>query len=162
MQLLSSIPGILWSLNSQEGGWIKEVAHNMRTGNYSKFTMLTRTEVVLTRLQLDALSSSPENEVISSLQNLSLTSVRPNIPRLALLRLVTRLRRKMQETSWRIIRSAYREMSCTTGETTSIWLEHSLGLEDLTGEDWLKKQAEKGYTRAKEGASSKWIICKVK
>jgi len=137
--------------------WFTCVAKCLRTRNYVKLATLTQKSRVL--------------ETISQASKTS--NARPVNPTLgldALLYLLDNLRQKAAETTWNVLRSAYREFSLDFGaEGTKIWLVRSLSLESVCDDDrsmkpdeWAETKGSVGHIRRKEGVEGCWIICKVR
>jgi hypothetical protein len=85
----------------------------------------------------------------------------------AMLTLVDALRTKTRLQSWLIIRTAYREITCSELTDTENWLTRSLFLQSSSHgsshehyEDWLKARLKEGHVKAKEEIQGKWILCK--
>lgn len=103
--------------------------------------------------------------------------------------LIDALRAKARETTWLVLRSAYRELHCLpscsdnvelkpdtgTVSSTAHWLIHSLALHSVTSglehtesadklvNEWLAERCTAGEVRRKDGAGmeGRWIVCKV-
>jgi hypothetical protein len=88
----------------------------------------------------------------------------------AVLCLLDNLRQKAAETTWTIIRSAYRELSTNEGaEGTKSWLSRSLSLnsvyhgeQSISAVDWMEHKVSLGNVRKKEGSDERWIVCKTR
>jgi phage gp29-like protein len=81
--------------------------------------------------------------------------------------LVDALRRKVSETAWNILRSAYRELDQGSTDTET-WLSRSLFMNSVVGDEWtveadgwLETKASLGHVRKKEDTAKKWIVCKL-
>ncbi|KAJ7069515.1 hypothetical protein C8F01DRAFT_1113014 [Mycena amicta] len=151
---LASLPIVCFPLDSPERRWVVELARCLRAGNYVQVERLTRT---------GAPSTGDNNK----------------LARKAIHHLVDSLRAKTRETAWRVIRTAYREVTLSlAGEIdTRTWLLRSLLLtEESDGDDpdiddalerlhfdsqldrWLEEQCAKGCVVKKEGI--KWTLCR--
>ncbi|KAF9013197.1 hypothetical protein BDQ17DRAFT_1419368 [Cyathus striatus] len=161
-QHLDSIPLSLLPKDSEIRKWISSVAANLRTRGYIRCEQLLRRSTV-TRL----FNSENDADVRSSPLVISSSSARI-FARRAIFTLLDALRVRARETSWAVIRSAYRECDANTEETKN-WLSRSLYLKSvvhekssMTPDQWLEDGISLGYVRKKEGAEGRWIICKVR
>ena len=153
---LTLLPSWLIPPDSKAHEWVYGVASSLRCLNYSKFEYLTRPSSFS-----DFLDSPPE------LTN-NFESTR-TLAHDALYHLIDALRSKSREKTWKVIRSAYRELAPESA-TTRGWLERSLvlytvkpGGSDVALDTWLTKKSEEGQLKRKEGGSDcRWIVCKVK
>lgn len=134
--------------------WIQGVAEALRRGNYVKFATITREEIIRGLFPPPSLEDKLSSLSISS-------STLPNLPQRSLHHLVALLRSKARQSTWLVIRSAYRELTLLPATTTQAWLEKSLGLTgEMDSQQWLEKQIEKGGTKKKEGdgMEGRWIV----
>lgn len=77
--------------------------------------------------------------------------------------IISSLHGRLRDRSWKVLRVAYREMTCLPKVTdTSEWLRRSLTLAstNTTVETWFKQQLEKGNVKAKDEIGGKWIVVK--
>ena len=153
-QHLSLLPSSFIPPDSKAYKWVDGVTSSLRSLNYSKFEYLTRPSSFSDFLDL------PPEPTTDSTRTLAHD---------ALYYLVDALRSKSREKTWKVIRSAYRELA-PESTTTRGWLERSLvlhtvkpGGQDIVLDAWLAKKHEEGQLKRKEGASDcRWIVCKVK
>ncbi|KAF5382473.1 hypothetical protein D9615_003027 [Tricholomella constricta] len=161
-QHFASIPSGLIPRNSAASKWIVSLAKSLRTQNYAAFELSTRPSSISRLFE-------GFNDLSSALKSMSISSGEGgSLSRQALSGLVHSLRSKARETTWEIIRSAYREVSCTNEETQT-WLGSSLCLQSVVpygrgigAEDWLEQQSMHGHTRHKDGVVGRWIIYKAR
>jgi hypothetical protein len=129
--------------------------------NYAKFESLSGKKSVLEVIE-EFTTTLDENEHRFHADN--------DLGIRALLILVDSLRRKVGDSAWDTIRSAYRELSCDpTSLGTKTWLRRSLCLDSVVLDDsgsevesWLEQKLPLGHVRRKEGVEGRWIICKVR
>ena len=129
--------------------------------NYAKFESLSCKKSVLEVIG-ESTTTLDENEHRFHADN--------DLGTRALLILVDSLRRKVGDSAWDTIRSAYRELSCDpTSLGTKTWLRRSLCLDSVVLDDsgsevegWLEQKLPLGHVRRKEGVEGRWIICKVR
>ena len=153
-QHLSLLPSSFIPPDSKAYKWVDGVTSSLRSLNYSKFEYLTRPSSFSDFLDL------PPEPTTDSTRTLAHD---------ALYYLVDALRSKSREKTWKVIRSAYRELA-PESTTTRGWLERSLvlhtvkpGGQDIVLDTWLAKKHEEGQLKRKEGTSDcRWIVCKVK
>ena len=115
---------------------------------------------------LEDTNSTPLN---AQLATLSLTTQpRHDLLNKAFYAVVDTLRAKARESTWTVIRSAYREISCHADSPTRDWLAKSLALQPVlpdsdsaTLDQWLQGKSSLNQVRQKEGVEGRWIICKV-
>ena len=168
-QHLASIPEILLPRKSEEFMWLLSVTKSMRMRNYAKFSTLVQ-EISVSEL-LDTIqinSSAPQGS--GSRSGLVTSPQTNNLARKAVYCLVDTLKEKFAETSWGVIRSAYRELSCDqNSRETKTWLKRALNLASIGAENddsrlevWLGDKASAGHVRRKEGSEGRWIICKAR
>jgi hypothetical protein len=162
-QHLDAIPSSLLPQHSPASKWINSLSRSLRTRNYIKFEELTRPSAITPLLENSDLLSDSFGSLSLSPQD----GRHEGLPRQALYEIVDLLRNKARATSWDVIRSAYRELSC--GTEAGDWLTRSLCLKSLLpygisaeAEQWLEQQSPLGHVRAKEGAVGRWIVCKVR
>ena len=159
-QHLGSLPSSFLPADSNAHTWISSLSSSMRSHNYVKFEELTRppafSRFVEVESSLASLSISPQSSY--------------DLVKKALFSLVGALREKARETTWSVIRSAYRELSCQTeAEGTRNWLTRSLALHSVipdsncvSVDEWLENQSRLGHVRPKDGVEGRWIVCKVR
>lgn len=159
-QHLGTIPAAFLPRDSAEFQWITSVSKSLRTQNYTSFAMLTR-PAHISQL-LDSANCVRQSQVTSDPGGGRSASVM----RQAMNVLVHSLREKARTTTWQIIRSAYREFSCTN-EGTRTWLTHSLFLQslvphckDIGVEKWMEERSALGHARQKEGVEGRWLVYK--
>lgn len=134
--------------------------------NYAKLACLTTKLAVLS-----AISQAQRSADVDSLKQPSPDCARGSKLALdAVLCLLDRLRQKAAESSWAIIRSAYREFSMDEeAEGTKTWLSRSLSLESIyhsehsiSAADWMERKVSLGNVRKKEGCEGRWVVCKTR
>ena len=139
---------------SRVSNWLISLTGSLRTRNYARFESLSRKESVLEIIK-------ESNGTLEENGDLGLRAV---------LLLVESLRRKVGDSAWDTIRSAYRELSCDPASLgTKAWLRRSLCLDSVILDDsssevesWLEQKVPLGHVRRKEGVEGRWIICKVR
>lgn len=162
-----SIPDDLLPRNSALSAWLRAITQSMRTRNYARFSSLSQETVILalvnqSRFQAKVDESWSDGQSVSPQNNALATK--------ALIFLAQILRKKVCDTSWSVIRSAYREISCNNDSPeTKDWLKRMLTLQPLNSENkehiieaWLDEKASLGHVRRKDGVEGRWIICKVR
>ncbi|KJA24027.1 hypothetical protein HYPSUDRAFT_53937 [Hypholoma sublateritium FD-334 SS-4] len=166
-QHLASIPHTLLPRKSEVFIWLLLVTKSMRLRNYAKFSTLVQKAFISKLLDTFQVSSSaPNSQEIGPESELAPQT--NDLARKAVYCLTDAMKRKFSETSWDVIRSAYRELSCDqTSRETKSWLKRTLNLasidaenDDLCLEIWLGDKASAGQVRRKEGIEGRWIICK--
>ncbi|KAH6912570.1 hypothetical protein BKA70DRAFT_1422148 [Coprinopsis sp. MPI-PUGE-AT-0042] len=151
---ISAIPPSLLPRQSGAYSWIQSLASALRARNYSKFSQFYKKQSLAAIFE----DSTPPGDKSNT-----------QLVKVAILAILDDLRSKARDTSWAVLRSAYRELD-TSADKTSAWLTTSLSLQPLlvtddrtwTAEGWLNEQSSRGHTRQKEGIQGKWIICKVR
>lgn len=168
-QHLASIPEILLPRQSEVFMWLLSVTKSIRMRNYAKFSTLVHKAFVSNLLDTFKVNSSAPNSQESGPESELATSPQTNgLARKAVCCLIDALKRNFSETSWGVIRSAYRELSCDqASRETKSWLKRTLNLasigvenDDSCLEIWLGDKASAGQVRRKEGIEGRWIICK--
>jgi len=162
---------------SQLRVWLVKLTRSLRTRNYSKLEQLTN-EAVIHQI----LESNPSS--LASWKGTSLSGASPDLPSTALCTMIDAIRAKARDTTWQVLRSAYRELHCTRSDPSSPrlessplptveWLSHSLALRPASSppdhnaesftfvEKWLSDRMNGGEVRPKEGTPDRWIICKL-
>ena len=150
--------------------WLKDLTRSLRQQNFARLEQLTSRSAVIKALPEEA-RPRPSSET-------STTGAPSNLALEALCTLLDVLRSRARDTTWAILRSAYRELSCPkpTGDavlSTREWLLRSLALRNVgfikDGSDdetlldlWMQQRVTLGDLRAKEGIEGRWIVCKVK
>lgn len=156
-RFLQSIPETLLPRASPTYAWITFLAASLRTRNYARFERLSR------KVSLSEILETPDS-ISATLGALTITpQANRTLAFKALFTLLDSLRIKSRETSWAIIRSAYRELTCGVQPSeTKSWLSRSLCLQSVVSdefnvevEDWLAKQVPLGAVRRREDAEGK-------
>ncbi|KAJ3986838.1 hypothetical protein F5890DRAFT_1551900 [Lentinula detonsa] len=159
---IQSIPSSLLQPSSKSHRWITNLSLSLWSNNFCRFDKLTRQpflDSVFSELLPDLLSAEFTSLSISS---------RPikadrDLVRNAFHHAVDRLRVRVRNSAWTIIRSSYRELSCNAESETREWLIRSLAL-DASPQDscsldtWLAEKRVAGHIRPKEGIDGRWII----
>jgi hypothetical protein len=148
---MRTIPPSLLPRQSGAYSWIQTLASALRTRNYSRFSQLYKKQSMTAIFEGSVTGGDGSNT---------------QLVKIAILAILDDLRSKARDTSWAVLRTAYRELD-SSAETTSTWLTASLSLQPLlvtddrtwTPESWLDEQSTVGHTRQKEGFPGKWIIC---
>ncbi|PBK97527.1 hypothetical protein ARMGADRAFT_641750 [Armillaria gallica] len=150
---LDSLPSVFRFKDTSAYAWIKNLSRSIRTRNYVHFELLTR-QSALVDIVGDRCPDS--------------TSIQ-HVATLAFYSLVDSLHSRNRSTTWTVLRSAYRELSCHSGSETRAWLTRTLVLHpvaspkavaDLDG--WLESESLLGHVRRKDGVDGRWIVCKVR
>ena len=165
-QHFDTIPPEIFPKESVGFQWITSIASSLRVQNYALFGRLLRRATVLKAI------SNSDDDLVVALKPLAISTqqeISYTLPRQAILGLVDSLAQKFRTTTWDIIRSTYREISCNGSESAQDWFQRSLCLLPLApygrkmeGDEWLEGQSALGHTRRKEGIAGRWIVCKVR
>ncbi len=175
---LHSLPNRFLPPQSNARRWLLDLARTVRLRNYAKMEQLTMREAFNQILPGGETSSETKHSKLGSSRKDHPPLPPDNMAMETLCVLVNALRSKVQETTWRIMRSAYRELYCSqptdaASSFTRDWLCRSLTLrpntkaggvavDDLSLLDaWLEKKHVGGEIRLKEGAQGCWIVCKL-
>ncbi|KAI0926810.1 hypothetical protein AcV5_007499 [Taiwanofungus camphoratus] len=196
---LHSLPRTFLPRGSDAYRWMADLTQALRMRNYARFETVTHrtmfekfvgtskekfaaenTQTTDTKpSSLDLRQATYRGDLSSALN----TGMPPNLAFEATCTLVDALRAKARETTWLVLRSAYRELHCSPRDrvasvhdspyTTSEWLVRSLTLRPVLSDgtnitlgklinDWLEHRCAEGEVRRKgEGIEGRWIICKV-
>ncbi|KAK0504144.1 hypothetical protein EDD18DRAFT_1132223 [Armillaria luteobubalina] len=150
---LDYLPSVFRFKDTPAYAWIKNLSRSIRTRNYVHFELLTRQSALV-----DIVGGRCPDSI--SIQH---------VPTLAFYSLVGRLHSRNRSTTWTVLRSAYRELSCHSESETRAWLTRTLVLHpaaspkavaDLDG--WLESESLLGHVRRKDGVDGRWIVCKVR
>ncbi|KDR82449.1 hypothetical protein GALMADRAFT_220457 [Galerina marginata CBS 339.88] len=161
-QQLESIPTTLLPRKSEASKWLASLTKCLRTRNYAKFAGLSQEASIKFVLVASLSGTEPKNPLSPRAD--------PDKGLEAVLFLLDALRRKAADTTWNVVRSAYRELSCdqASAETKS-WLSRTMCLESVLdhelsveAEHWLVSKVSAGHVRRKEGVEGRWIVCKVR
>jgi len=138
--------------------------------NYARLACLTKKSAVLYAISQaqQKRCSSVDTDTIKQAPSISIADSKLALD--AVLCLLDNLRQKAAETTWTIIRSAYREFSTNEGaEGTKLWLSRSLSLnsvyhgeQSISAVDWMEHKVSLGNVRKKEGCDGRWIVCKTR
>ncbi|KAK2465382.1 hypothetical protein APHAL10511_002736 [Amanita phalloides] len=150
-QHLDSIHHRLLPKDSKERKWLTSLAAYLRNRQYASFERKSQKSAIL-----HVLERKEQNT-----EDLGL---------LAVFTAVDGLRAKARETTWTVMRSAYRELACHAGSAdTRDWLERSLCLRSIISEAstialerFLEQQSSLGAVRARQGIEGRWIVCKIR
>ncbi|CCM06286.1 uncharacterized protein FIBRA_08537 [Fibroporia radiculosa] len=171
---LYSLPRHILPRDSCASQWLHKLTRSLRTRDYAVLQDLTSCEAFKGIFPDTVDGAQPVTTLPGAPTNLSLE---------AACTLVDEIRNKARETTWTILRSAYRELQCLPNtearhdkdidSLTSNWLLRSLALRPITSsmddvdsyaliEEWLVRRCTQGEVRRKEGhgMEDKWIICK--
>jgi len=197
---LHSLPPIFLPQSSDAFRWLKNLVRCLRTRNYARLEDLTERRNFARFVSEESKSETeaklqvgPDHRANDRSRKTAATAhsgAPSNLPLEALCMLVEGLRNKARETTWLVLRSAYRELHCppdpapSSGQDetktsvhspTSEWLARSLTLRPVLSEDqgvanvaklvdeWLTRKCTEGEVRRKEGPGmeGRWIICKI-
>jgi hypothetical protein len=158
-QHLRSIDHISLRKCSEPSSWFSSVTRSLRMRNYARLACLTKKSAVLYAISQAQQKSCP-----------CISNADSKLALNAVLCLLDSLRQKAAETTWTIIRSAYREFSTNEGaEGTKLWLSRSLSLnsvyhgeQSISAVDWMENKVSLGNVRKKEGCDGRWIVCKTR
>lgn len=152
--------------------WLRDLMRTLRLHNYSRLEDLTSREVC-ERVLKQAGYASPRATIKTRSSTVDLILE-------ALCTLVNALRLKARETSWLVLRTAYRELSLpkpsdTDPAPTRAWLCQSLALKSVKGDagssitdvvtlldTWVESRQAQGDIKPKEGVEGRWIVVKPK
>lgn len=181
---LATIPSSLFPTDSVEYQWVKILSQNLRRRNFYQFERMTRREEIHKALFAPSASSSDDTQTTSQYPS------RP-LAKQAIYSIARRLRVQTRQTTWPIIRAAYRELWLSyfiqdpdllqqDVKGTRAWLSDVLcfaersdsgGYQDGIDRrsdgnlgEWMREQAETGSVRPKEGAGNegRWVVFKMK
>ncbi|KAH9948867.1 hypothetical protein B0H21DRAFT_820610 [Amylocystis lapponica] len=169
---LHSLPHAFLPRTSDAHRWLDELARNLRRCNYARLDALTH--------------RSAFERIFRGTEDAQGTRDPGNLAFEALCTLADALRTKARETTWLVLRGAYRELSCPqlaspptpveyASPSTRMWLARSLMLRPALSKDkdtdvaikavdeWLARKAAEGDVRSREseGMEGRWIVCKV-
>lgn len=140
--------------------WISTLARSLRTRNFVEFEQLSQPDAFEHLLP----PSRPVQP--SSISASAVLRVR-DLPRSAVHELVSRLRLKARDESWRVVRNAYREISLS--DETQLWLGKRLFFDSFGSEatvvrfdEWVRERCRDGQLRPKEGVEGRWMVCKAR
>lgn len=188
---LHSLPRAFLPRESEVYQWLNDLARSLRTRNFARLDGLTQQEAFERFISTDShagpsgVSPMPPN----SEKNVP-TGAPADLAREALSTLVDALRQRARETTWLVLRSAYRELHCPpaaisaeadANATTEVpsstrdWLARSLTLRPIMSnneqppdigklvDEWLTQRCANGEVRRKEGPGmdGRWIVCKI-
>ncbi|KIY46681.1 hypothetical protein FISHEDRAFT_46802, partial [Fistulina hepatica ATCC 64428] len=168
--LLQKIPDSVFPRRSPAYHWIQNLSSCLRSQNYARLATLTRPDA------LAALGvASTREDLVQAFESLSLdtpgTASSLSIEQLsneALLGLLDKLRAKVRQAAWAVVRSAYREISCRVDLDTWRWLSRSLFLSSDADAvmkrsvvlQWLEDHAKMSEVQRKEDGAERWIVYK--
>jgi len=138
--------------------WLDSLTRSLRSGNYYKIGILTDEKYMMQTLQLHMHADTSEVGIHTQFHNnLSVRAFRTAIDSLLA---------KVRVTSWRIVRSAYRELWFEELYNTRRWLCDSLVMDSPRSserfEKWLAEAEKLNELRRKEESQGRWIIMKVR
>lgn len=176
----ATLPSTFLPKSSEQSQWIAALARSLRTRNYTRLHTLTENTTLLGLLPASKDGVTVSSSNLQRSHNNSRT-IHRDLARDALFSLINSIRTKAKNTTWLVLRSAYRELHCdvmmdnASGvPATRTWLCRSLCLplvnlhspDDaaLTSRvnEWLQEKQVAGEVRPKEGVENRWIVCKVK
>jgi hypothetical protein len=80
----------------------------------------------------------------------------------ALTTTIDALRLRARASAWKVMRSAYRELSLEEPYDTQCWLCRSLTLDAAELAEWLVDAEKSNEMKKREGAGTRWILTKVR
>lgn len=138
--------------------WISSLARSLRTSNFVVFEKLSHPDAFEHLLP----SSRP---ILSS--DVQAPAVFHDLPRNAVHALVSRLRLKVRDAAWVVVRNAYRELS--SSDEMQVWLGKRLFFDSFGCEatvvrfdEWVKERCRDGQLRPKEGVEGRWMVCRAR
>jgi len=160
---LHALPPSFLPKDSPEHRWLSSLTSSLRSRNYVRFEELTRPAAFAHLLDDNGNNENQKKPGSSPAAPHSLFKGAFNA-------LVDTLRTISRNTTWSVIRGAYRELSFRVeSEGTRDWLMRTLALRPVipetigvSVEKWLEDKAAEGHVRPKEGVDGKYIICKVR
>ncbi|KZT09259.1 voltage-gated potassium channel [Laetiporus sulphureus 93-53] len=188
---LHSLPRSFLLRDSDAYQWLSDLARCLWTRDYTRLEALTRREAFKPFVGSEAdqipapqdaapKSKGAEREIKQ--RSAKQSGAPSNLALEALCTLIDSLRAKARETTWRVLRSAYRELHCLPPNSTSKgpsstseWLAHSLTLASIWDDDaiaddnyvaklvdeWLTRKCAEGEIRQKEGVEGRWTVCRM-
>lgn len=187
---LLAMPRTFMPRSSAAYHWVWALARALRQRNYAQLERLTERAAFADLMPQPKPSpnskpkpkpqTSPASGDGKDTSKTSTTGAPENLSLAALSTLIDVLRAKARETTWSVLRSAYRELYCpkpggsdAAVAPTRLWLCRSLvlqstvepadGLNDTSVlDDWLEKKRAADEIRPKEGAEGRWIVHKAK
>ncbi|KAJ3513488.1 hypothetical protein NLJ89_g2918 [Agrocybe chaxingu] len=154
---LDSVPRSLLSRKSELFLWLSSLTKSLRMRNYAKFAALAQKAIIVQFIDSFRELHETKTEGAHKVDKLGLEAV---------LFFMDALRQKAAESSWTIVRSAYRELWLDY-ESTKTWLPRSLCLDSIQDdrpsvkiEDWMRSRVSMGHMRPKDGVEGRWIVCK--
>lgn len=142
-RFFDSISRLKVDKEGNEFRWLTSLRKSLTVTNYSEFGHLTDTKHVKSVLK----HLPPEERLL---------------PQLALATTMERLRSRVRDTTWSIIRVSYRELSLDSGVDTISWLSRTLMLDtdSDTIDSWLSRKVQEGHIALKEGTQTRYIVRK--
>ncbi|EKM51603.1 uncharacterized protein PHACADRAFT_261845 [Phanerochaete carnosa HHB-10118-sp] len=151
--------------------WLRELTRALRQHDYARTEQLAGRGAMEIALGIDTAGIPTSNEPQSGSP--------PDLAIEALYDLLDSLRSRARDTTWTILRSAYRELSCPKPSNvpasiiTRNWLLQSLLLRSVAShcdkrddesllDTWIQERVSRAELRPKDGAEGRWIVCKVK
>lgn len=139
--------------------WLKALTHAIRSGNYHQLGNLTDRD----RIAQLVMPTGSCDKVTATTK--PLLQLHDKLAMHAFTAAIDALRIKVRESTWRIMRSAFRELWLEEPFDTRPWLCRSLTFdinEPLDEFDlWLSDAEKSGGIRRKEGAQGRWIVTKM-
>ncbi|OSX59638.1 hypothetical protein POSPLADRAFT_1048138 [Postia placenta MAD-698-R-SB12] len=191
---LYSLPRAFIPRDSEEYRWVNDLARCLRRRSYANLEELTCrhafTSFFLKSDQSASETSKTQDATLIDAKDANFLAGAPaHLALEAACVLNDALRAKARETTWLVLRSAYRELHCLpscgdnvelkpdtgTVPSTAHWLIHSLALHSVTSglehtesadklvNEWMAERCTAGEVRPKDGAGmeGRWMICKV-
>lgn len=164
---LNSLPAAF--VSSSTRSWLRELTRCIRQHNFARLEQLTNRHA-----SMQALNSGAHVPLIGQPPS---APQGQELAQEALSTLLDTLRVKARDTTWTILRSAYRELHCpkptdVASMYTRDWLLRSLLLRSVACKEeveddialvdtWVQERAMLGEMRPKENTEGRWIVCKV-
>jgi len=142
-RFFNSISHLNMDKEGQELRWLTSLRKSLTMSNFSEFGRLTGTGHIIS--VLDHLP--PEERLL---------------PKAALTTTMERLRSKLRDATWSIIRVSYRELSLDSGVDTPSWLSRTLMFDSNSEsiDSWMNRKAQEGHVAVKEGTETRYIVRK--
>lgn len=156
-------------LPPETGKWLGDLTRALRQHNFARIDRLSARSAVSHCLPTPTALTAPRGAPFAGAP--------ADLASEALYTLLDSLRAKARDTTWLILRSAYRELSCpipkdASPSFTRDWLVRSLALRGVASKNekagdevlldaWIAERASKGELRAKEGMDGRWIVAKI-
>jgi len=143
--------------------WIRSLRISLSLRNYAQSQRLTSSRQV----------NSVVDQLVSSESSDKDNTALDDLLRQVIFKLVDSLRHKLRESSWQILRSAYRELTVSSANddlANSAWTGRALFFDIVDSDSksmsrldiWTQQKVSEGQLIGKEGVNGRWIICRNK